>query len=234
MSEELGRVAAGLPVAVLVPLAIPGIQQAWAARTALCLALAALVLAPLFPGWESWVLLVFVTIASVLAGPRSRGWPDIRQPGRRSFAGAAIAVAAAAVVAPAATWSAVEDVVLSRDVSLVLSGALAAVIVTGPVVGAVLTPFTRALSHADALATLNNAGTYIGWFERAVFFTFVLGGEPQAAAVALAAKSFARFPALNARQEGFAEYFLIGTLASLAAATGIAIATRAALGLPVL
>ena len=59
-------------------------------------------------------------------------------------------------------------------------------------------------------------GRYIGWFERAVLFAFVIGGAPEAAAIALAAKSFARFPTFREHQEGFAEYFLIGSLASIA------------------
>lgn len=78
---------------------------------------------------------------------------------------------------------------------------------------------------------LADAGRYIGWFERAVLFAFVIGGEPEAAAVALAAKSFARFPTFREHQEGFAEYFLIGSLASIALAVAAAAATRAALGI---
>jgi hypothetical protein len=30
--------------------------------------------------------------------------------------------------------------------------------------------------------------TYIGWLERTLFFTFILAGQPRAAAIALAAK----------------------------------------------
>lgn len=59
----------------------------------------------------------------------------------------------------------------------------------------------------------------------------MIGGEPEAAAIALAAKSFARFPSLSKHEEGFAEYFLIGSLASLTIAVGMAAATRAALGI---
>ena len=57
-----------------------------------------------------------------------------------------------------------------------------------------------------------------------------MAGEPQAAAITLAAKSVARFPTLQQHEEGFAEYFLIGSLASLTFATAIAVGIRAALG----
>ena len=107
--------------------------------------------------------------------------------------------------------------------------------VGGAIVAWLLAPFTKALRRNGEddppdLHSLANAGRYIGWFERAILFAFVLGGEPQAAALALAAKSFARFPTLREHHEGFAEYFLIGSLGSLAIALGTAFATRTAIG----
>jgi len=56
-------------------------------------------------------------------------------------------------------------------------------------------------------------------------------GEPARPSSALAAKSFARFPTFREHQEGFAEYFLIGSLASISVAVAAAAATRAALGI---
>ena len=134
-----------------------------------------------------------------------------------------------------ATWHVIRDVALDNAVCFVATGAIAAVFLGGAVVGWLLLPFSAALGQqGEALAPLENAGRYIGWCERAVFFVFITAGQPDAAAVALAAKSFARFPALNQHQEGFAEYFLVGTLASIAVATAAAVGTRAALGLPAL
>jgi hypothetical protein len=86
---------------------------------------------------------------------------------------------------------------LTNDrVFFVISGALAAVFVGGLLVSFVLSPFTRALAERsqEDLPSLKNAGTYIGWFERGLLFALILGGKPEAAAIALAAKSFARFP----------------------------------------
>jgi len=102
----------------------------------------------------------------------------------------------------------------------------------GSLVSWILSPFTNALPEkGHSRPSLANAGRYIGWFERTVLFAFVIGGEPQAAAVALVAKSFARFPVLRDDEEGFAEYFLIGSLVSITVAVGAATGTRAALGI---
>ncbi len=56
-------------------------------------------------------------------------------------------------------------------------------------------------------------GRAIGVLERALTLTFVLLGQYGAVGLIIAAKSLARFKALEDRE--FAEYFLIGTLASL-------------------
>ena len=56
-------------------------------------------------------------------------------------------------------------------------------------------------------------GRTIGVLERAVALTLVLAGQFGALGLLIAAKSLARFKALEDRD--FAEYFIIGTLASL-------------------
>lgn len=56
-------------------------------------------------------------------------------------------------------------------------------------------------------------GRTIGALERAIALTFVLLGQYGALGLIVAAKSVARFKAMEDRE--FAEYFLIGTLASL-------------------
>ena len=232
MVSELARLAAGIPVAALLPLALPGLRASRLAAAALAAILAAVVVAPLFPDWRAVLLM---TVAAAVAGLAPRAGSetlDIRVPAI-GISLVVLAGATAALIDAERTWDGVRDVVLDNEVSLVASGALAAVFIGGHVVGRVLAPFSNALRQYrdEDLRSLQNAGTYIGWFERALFFSFLVVGEPQAAAVALAAKSFARFPALNQRQEGFAEYFLVGSLASLAVAAAAAIATRGALGL---
>ncbi len=67
-------------------------------------------------------------------------------------------------------------------------------------------------------------GRTIGALERALALTLVLLGEDAAIGWIIAAKSLARFKALEDRE--FAEYFLIGTLASFLLALVAAISMR--------
>jgi hypothetical protein len=70
-------------------------------------------------------------------------------------------------------------------------------------------------------------GRTIGALERAIALTFILLGQFGALGLVIAAKSLARFKALEDRE--FAEYFLIGTLASLLLALGGALGLHALL-----
>lgn len=109
---------------------------------------------------------------------------------------------------------------------------LASIFVGGMIVGAVL----RRL-HLDTASSIGqsipNAGRYIGWLERGLIFTVIVAGMPAAAALIIGVKTAARFPQFE-REERFVEYYLIGTLLSLAIALGAALATRALLDLPLL
>jgi hypothetical protein len=67
-------------------------------------------------------------------------------------------------------------------------------------------------------------GRTIGALERALGLTFVLLGEYGALGLLIAAKSVARFKALEDRE--FAEYFLVGTLASILLALVVGVAVR--------
>jgi len=62
-------------------------------------------------------------------------------------------------------------------------------------------------------AGVERAGRVIGFFERFIVLTFVLLDQYTALAFVLAAKSIARFRELEDRN--FAEYYLVGTLASI-------------------
>jgi NADH:ubiquinone oxidoreductase subunit 5 (subunit L)/multisubunit Na+/H+ antiporter MnhA subunit len=72
-----------------------------------------------------------------------------------------------------------------------------------------------------------NAGLYIGWLERFLVLTALFLQSPATVGFILAAKSIARYPELKSVR--FAEYFLIGTLLSLAIAIGGAIVLLKAL-----
>jgi hypothetical protein len=205
------------------------------------------VLAPLLTRWQSWLMLAATLMATSVArrvAARNPDWAaQMQTEDRTTSAGATLRESAPLlacvilVLAAALTYGAsqtariVKEAVTKDDVALMVTGALAAVFVGGILVSFVLTPFTRVLTRqGESPPSLKNAGTYIGWFERGLLFAFIFGGKPEAAAIALAAKSFARFPSLSQHHEGFAEYFLIGSLASVAVALGVAVATRVALG----
>jgi hypothetical protein len=115
------------------------------------------------------------------------------------------------------------------DVLIVSVGAVVAVLVGGLAITKLLAPFTAQLEQRPESTTLARAGRYIGWLERALLYAFVLTGVPGAAAAVVALKSVARFPSFS--EERFAEYYLIGTLASVLVATCTAMAVRAALDL---
>ena len=118
------------------------------------------------------------------------------------------------------------------DVIVALAGLAVAVLPAGWLIGRLLQPFATALAfddRAEGLPGLQHAGRMIGWLERTLLYGLVLAGAPNAAAVVIAAKSIARFPAFT--EEKFAEYYLIGTLLSFLSAAGLGVAVRAALGL---
>ena len=70
-------------------------------------------------------------------------------------------------------------------------------------------------------------GATIGVLERLLIVTFVLIGAEAAIGFVIAAKTLARFKQLDDR--GFAEYYLLGTLASVSVALGTGLLAAAAL-----
>lgn len=234
MPDEVARIAAGLPVAALWPLAVPHLAQKRLRATAVATISAAYVLAPELPGVRALALLALAALTAFAFGDSpNQEEPAIPSGGTWQPAiGLLLALIAACAVGYDQAHAAVADAIDSNDVALVVTGLFACVFLGGSFVAWVLSPFTAKLDEEDEpRSTLENAGRYIGWFERAVLFAFVMGGAPEAAAIALAAKSFARFPTFREHQEGFAEYFLIGSLASIAVAVAVAAATRGVLGI---
>jgi hypothetical protein len=248
MPDELARIAVGLPVASLWPLTVPYLAKSkWRVGPAALLS-ALYILAPQIPRVSSFVLLLAATAVPLALRQEAREgmgggataeasettWGKRAVEGGPILAFLLLGLVAAALVDLHQGWDALVGVVESDRVAIAVTGLTAAVFISGSVVARVLRPFTDDLGNRKAASArhgLADAGRYIGWFERAVLFAFVIGGAPEAAAVALAAKSFARFPTFQEHQEGFAEYFLIGSLASIVLAVGAAAATRAALGI---
>ncbi len=91
------------------------------------------------------------------------------------------------------------------------------------------TSLPPASSHAPApLGVSARVGSTIGVLERILIVVFVLTGTDVAIGFVVAAKTLARFRLLDDRD--FAEYYLLGTLASVSVAIVTALIGRAALG----
>ncbi|KKD59187.1 hypothetical protein RN22_17390 [Grimontia sp. AD028] len=82
----------------------------------------------------------------------------------------------------------------------------------------ILQNWTQELTATEDAATnrpLKEAGTFIGYFERALIVTFVLWGQLPGVALVLAAKSVFRFGDLKDHgSRMFTEYVMLGTFAS--------------------
>jgi hypothetical protein len=94
-----------------------------------------------------------------------------------------------------------------------------------PAVGAAA---PSAVADPGAVGLTARVGATIGILERLLICVFVLTGTDVAIGFVVAAKTLARFKQLDDRE--FAEYYLLGTLASVAVAIGSALVARSALG----
>jgi hypothetical protein len=164
----------------------------------------------------SAAVLVLFALVAPLAPWRRPSW-------RRPAAGVALEVLAVAVAVGAALW-------LGHGRADRLAGRILAVVaaywyalVGG--VGAVrlvlaMVPVTEQAGAGGIVVSRaeQSRGRIIGVLERAIALTLVLLGQYGALGLVVAAKALARFRGLEERD--FAEYFLIGTLASLLVALG--------------
>ncbi len=99
--------------------------------------------------------------------------------------------------------------------------------VAPPAAGPASAPDRAAVPAGHSSATPARVGATIGVLERLLIVAFILTGAAAATGLVVAAKTLARFKQLDDRQ--FAEYYLLGTLASVAVAIGSALVAAAAL-----
>ena len=251
------RLAEGLVLAVLLPLCFFRIRRSDATTALSALVYGGYVVLPVYERWQAWIAVLMSAVCAVavrrrmVPAPRNPSQsptqgPDAEPPSRRervlAAAGRAIRSPLPLFAIPAAfgaltlggtqLWRTVWRELCNDRLAVTVNGALAAVFVGGLVTGLILRRFSSVTS-GRAQAVLG-AGTLLGWLERMLYFSFLLAGQPTAAAFALTAKSAARFPALQRDEEGLAEYYLIGSLSSLVAAAVTALLTRLALGMAAL
>lgn len=133
-----------------------------------------------------------------------------------------LAVAGASVWLAAPDWSSaaviLRAIAKTKWLYLYLCAYVAVVFGGGFFVQKVTQSFLERIG--DGVATLKpglpNAGKYIGWIERLLILTFVIGHYGEAVGFLLAAKALARYPEIKDDTKGhFAEYFLVGTLTSV-------------------
>lgn len=80
----------------------------------------------------------------------------------------------------------------------------------------------QTIASLTQAATTLKGGQWIGMLERLAVFAALLAGSPEALAVAMVLKGFARYPELKASSAGAAERFIIGTFASVLFASACA------------
>ena len=243
------RLAEGLVLAVLLPLCFVRVRRSDLASCLLAGAYGVYTILPVCQRWQAWLAILMAALCAgavrrrVVAAPRRESEPAVEPPPARERVTAAVRQAIRSPVPllaiPAAfgvltlggagLWHTIWRQLCNDRLAVTVNGTVAAVFVGGLVTGLILRRFSS-VTAGRAQAVLG-AGNLLGWLERMLYFSFLLAGQPTAAAFALTAKSAARFPALQRDEEGLAEYYLIGSLSSLVIAVATALLTRLALGM---
>jgi hypothetical protein len=224
MTTDLSRAVIATLVAIF--LAVPLANRARVAALTAA-ALAGWGCASILDRWQGWCIVVSTVVAAAVVARQLRAF---RQLATAAAAALAVSVVAMALLDWHAAWTSVGDAAEADGAFVVVAGALLAVFAGGALIGIALRGLAADVtSSRNDLESLVNAGRYIGWLERALLYAFIVAGVPGAAAVVVTAKSIARFPSFS--KERFAEYYLIGTLASVVVAAGAAFAVRGILGL---
>jgi hypothetical protein len=223
MDDILLRALVAIPVALLLPLGLPSPLRLWI-RALLAFVIALAALAGEVGHWQTWAVVAATTVAAMIPVP------DLHRPwGLMAATQASIAVAIF-VTDPDVVADRLTALAADGKVVVVAAGGLAAVFLGGAFIGMLLHPFAERVGRPGSdVRGMEHAGRIIGWIERALLYSLVLVGAPGAAALVIAGKSVARFPSF--KEERFAEYYLIGSLMSLAIALGAALAVRAIIGL---
>ena len=185
-------------------------------------------------------ILLFATVSSTIDWEPAPSLTPSRLPYGTAFLLRLIAQFALCA-AVAVWWSTSGSVAHMREIALsILSSPRPLVLGTGYVIGVfggseltrrVVEHFgTRMNQMQPSMGRpgLKEAGRYIGWLERGLIITFVIGNFGEAVGFLLAAKAIVRYPEMD-KDGAFGEYFLVGTLTSVGIALVVGTVLRQAL-----
>jgi hypothetical protein len=241
---EGARIITGVPLAILLPIAITWLSSNSIHSIVATSLYGAYVSLPLFPAWQFWLILAIASILHLVIRlitnthhTRITGrerWVAIHA--RRQSIGIIVtlfvAIAFSVLLSRGlAGLRSVFELIRNDKAAIVLSGGLWAVFIGGVVVALIVKPIAAASEESTiSVPRLLQVGAHVGHIERLLFFIFIVGGAPAAAALALTAKSLVRLPSVS-DDMNHAEYYLVGTLSSAAVCLVAAVGTRLALGL---
>lgn len=241
---EIARVVTGVAAAILISYGVPFLRRKWPYALTISIIYATYSVVTVTTLWRSVALVVFaasVAMALIAVSSRDRNsqrLPDVEatEPDRARWMSLASPVPLVIISIVIVLWLCAGNQTfmymtnLLRDsrIAIAGSGFLIATFSCGELVTHSLSPFARDLDKDGEreMNSLRGAGAVIGWFERGLMYSFLIGGHTTAAAMVVALKALARFPELEKHQKGFAEYFLIGTFVSIASAAALAILIR--------
>ncbi|MEU0738685.1 hypothetical protein [Streptomyces sp. NPDC006134] len=249
LDVELGRTSIGLLAAVSVPAALGWLKKGPWRGVLFALLYGAVVILPESRSADAWLLLLGVTLLSAFGALFNRPWGS--SPVNFDWLPAMSPVRYAAVAGLVAStfllfyigWGVgleqLKEVVSSDDRFVItVSGILLAVFGCQLPISLAVNPLIGKIDDEIAAGRLQasvrkfvEVGSHVGWIERFILFSFLVSGSPEAAALVVAAKSFARAPEVREGGRLVGDYYLIGTLVSVAAALGVSSVTRLGLGL---
>jgi len=243
-SLDVSRIITGIPVAILLPIAITQLSFNGIYSMITAFLYGAYVSLPLFPMWQFWLSIAVVPVLHLairritrtqhtpVAGHCQRA--VIRTYGRSIVFIVILCFAVIFGELITQGYSGLRSMLelgLNNNVAIVMNGGLAAVFLGGAVVGLIVKPIVMSFEKpATSVPRLLQVGAHVGHIERLLFFIFIVGGASSAAALALTAKSLVRLPSMS-DDINQAEYYLVGTLSSAAVCLAAAVGTRLALGL---
>jgi hypothetical protein len=219
--------------ATLAPFAVAAIRARSFTRASAAVVISLIGLAPALSTVSGWVFLVALMAFQLAIGPSAQPLPrrstereNLRLVAASRWRESAVAlavvtgVAGAVLAQPEIVERAWEEVTAPTSaVMLITSAVLAATLAWGVVVETAISLFSarmETLEEGVAADRVRHAGRLIGWLERSLIVAGIAAGKPELLAVVVAVKSIARLQEF--KDETFAEYFLIGTLLSLAGA----------------